>query len=110
MTEKLAPRSAREPQGTAVGSGSLSTLFRHGHIHVAHVRCGLVALAGESPFRFFCLVFSRLGFRLSLRDARNRLWLSQCCRRRVRKKWWENVTPRVTTPCETYGKRLGRAV
>ena len=73
MTEKLAPRSAREPQGTAVGSGSLSTLFRHGHIHVAHV-------AGESPiFAFFLLSFQQgLGFRLSLRDARNRLWLSQC--------------------------------
>ena len=80
MTEKLAPRSAREPQGTAVGSGSLSTLFRHGHIHDKPMWRGralfspffLPSFQGNFTFQ------QGLGFRLSLRDARNRLWLSQC--------------------------------
>ena len=74
MTEKRAPRSAREPQGTAVGSGSLSTLFLPPWAHTCSP-CG----GGEPYFRFFLLSFQQgLGFRLSLRDARNRLWLSQC--------------------------------
>ena len=51
MTEKLAPRSAREPQGTAVGSGSLSTLFLPPWAHTCSP-CG----GGEPYFRFFLLI------------------------------------------------------